>query len=233
MGYRRATERDFAIKLRLQGLSYNEIRKIVGVPSKGTISAWLKNLKLTATAKARLQNNMKKATERGLLKFNAERSARIDKENLESYHEGLKTFERFDAQDLLMLGVALYWGEGTKNISTRTLALSFTNSDPKMISCFLRFLREVLNVPEERIRAGMHLYDGTSDEIGRGYWAKITNLPEERFYIVRQVNRSSQRRRNPNLLPFGTAVIRVNDRKIFSKIKGMVDGLASAVQISV
>lgn len=38
-------EKEMAIKLRVQGYSYTEILKSVSV-SKGTLSGWLKNIKL-------------------------------------------------------------------------------------------------------------------------------------------------------------------------------------------
>ena len=94
----------------------------------------------------------------------------------------------------------------------------------------MRFLREELSVLETKITAGIHLYHGTSDESGRAYWAKITGLPAKRFYIVRQISRASKGVRSPKLLPFGTAVIRTHDRKLFSQVRGMIHGLATTLQ---
>ena len=229
MGYKdRTREKELAIKLRLQGKSYNEIRKIVGVPSKGTISVWLKNLKLTPAARRRLKNHMERATKQGLLKFNTERSARIQSENQNAYEVGLSTFSRLDRRELTLLGAALYWGEGTKNIVGTKLYHSLANSDPKMIACYMRFVREILQVPENKIWPYIHLYDGTTDEEGKKYWSEITKIPENRFYITRQVSRASQGKRNPKLLPYGTLAIRMHDRLLFSKMKGMIDSLIRA-----
>lgn len=59
-----------AIKLRIQGKSYGEILKILDIPSKGTLSEWFRDIKLSASAKSRLQNNIDIARERGLFRFN-------------------------------------------------------------------------------------------------------------------------------------------------------------------
>ena len=58
-------ERQRAIQLRLEGKSYNEIRKTLGVLSKGTISYWLKGLVLSPAAKKKLKLNTQRAHERG------------------------------------------------------------------------------------------------------------------------------------------------------------------------
>lgn len=226
MGFRRITERRRAIKLRLQGKSYNEIRKIIGVPSKGTISVWLRGITLTSVAKKRLANNIKKANERGLFKFNAMRTARIQKENIEACRLGIDEIGNLSKRELMLVGAALYWGEGTKNFSNPNVYLSFVNSDPKMIRCYMRFLREVLSISKEKIKTAIHLYSGTTDETGKEYWSKITGLPKNGFRIIRQISRASRGKRNPRLLPFGTVVIRVHDRKLFSRVRGMIEGLA-------
>ena len=72
----------------MEGQSYNEIRKTLGVPSKGTISYWLKGLVLSPVAKKKLKLNTQRAHSRGFFLFNSERSARIEKENVEAMTRG-------------------------------------------------------------------------------------------------------------------------------------------------
>lgn len=225
MGLKRELERQEAIRLRLQGKSYNEIRRMIGVPSKGTISVWLRGIKLTAPARARLKEKMQRANERGLLRFNTERTTRIRQENTDAFNKGLGAIKAVNRRDILILGIAFYWGEGTKNITTSKFSLSLANSDPALVAGYLRFLREILHVPEEKICGGIHLYDGTTEKAGKEYWANITKIPEHRFYVVRQISKSSKGRRNPRLLPYGTVVIRVHDRKFYFEMMGMIKGL--------
>ncbi|HEY4522181.1 MAG TPA: helix-turn-helix domain-containing protein [Candidatus Paceibacterota bacterium] len=227
MGSRREAERKRAIQLRLSGKSYNEIRKILQISSKGTISSWLSGLELTSEAKNKLQANIQRAHDRGLLKFNVERSSRIKLENRIARKEGAKIIRKLSGRELTLVGAALYWGEGTKNTNRPSNpSLSFANSDPKMVGIFMRFLREIIKVSEGRIRAGIHIYPSIVDQEARAFWSEVTKLPPDRFFLVRQISKASKGRRDPKLLPFGTVVIRVNDRRIFHKICGMVDGLA-------
>lgn len=225
MGIKREVERERAIQLRLEGKSYNEIRKTLNILSKGTISYWLKGLVLSPAAKKRLAANTQRAHERGFFRFNAERSVRIKKENEEAAARGKKTIGKLSTRELTLIGAALYWGEGTKKATQTNERLAFVNSDPKMIAMFLKYIREVLRVPEEKIRAGIHLYDLTTDEQGKKYWSHITKLPPDRFWIVRQVSRASKGVRDPRSLPFGTLVVKINDRKLFYYVLGMIEGL--------
>lgn len=233
MGTSRRGDKAKAIQLRRRGKSYNDIRRVLGIRSKGTISVWLRAIELSSKARSTLATNSKKAHDRGLMEFNRIRTKRIASENNAARREGRIIVDGISKRELCLVGAALYWGEGTKSASRpANPALSFANCDEEMISLFLRFLRNVIQVPESRIRAGIHLYEGTTDAEAREHWSKVTGLPPDRFYIVRLVSKASRGKRNPRLLPFGTAVIRVNDRKVFHKVCGMIDGLRGLVRSS-
>lgn len=217
-----------AIQLRLEGKSYTEILRHLQLKSKGTLSAWFRELKLTAKAQRRLKNNIALAAKRGLLAFNKKRSRLIHGQNEAAYHLGIGNIGKLNERELLLLGVALYWGEGTKyERKNGSIALVFTNSDPEMIRAFMQFLRQILKIPEERIRAGIHMYSSAEIDIrsARRYWSTITNLPIDRFYISQLVSGASSHKRDKNKLPHGTLAIRINDRRIFFRVKGMIKGL--------
>ncbi len=221
-----------AIGLRKEGKSYSEILRILNLPSKGTLSLWFKNIKLNKTEQIRLSKNMKLAVDRGLDKFNQNRSKRILNENSQAKEDGLKEIGKISKRELLLIGTTLYWGEGSKaDYSWSSKSIIFTNSDPSMISVFMRFIREIWKIDEQRIRAGIHIYSNIDPCEAKKYWADITKLPTDRFYIVNQVSKASQNKRPINLLPYGTAVIKINNRKYFYKIKGMIDGIIHNLKI--
>jgi hypothetical protein len=89
----------------------------------------------------------------------------------------------------------------------------------------MRFVREILKIPEDRIRAGIHLYSSTSIEGARDFWSNATGLPRDRFFIINQVSRASQGKRPFNILPYGTIAIKVSSRIQFNKVKGMIRGI--------
>jgi len=215
-----------AISLRKKGESYNNIRKKLGLKSKGTLSHWFKDIKLSKKSIVLLNKNNKLAHERGLFKANKNRRTRIDTENEKSYIEGQSYIKSISKRDLLLIGAVLYWGEGTKS-EKGNLSLGFSNSDPLMTSVYMKFVRKILKVPEERIRAGIHIYPSISANESRLFWSKVTNLPKDRFYIVTQISRASQNKRPFNILPYGTVAIKINNRLQFYKVKGMIKGIVT------
>jgi hypothetical protein len=216
-----------AIELRKAGKSYSEILKALNLPSKGTLSIWFRNIQLDAEEQKRLAKNMKLAVDRGLKSFNESRSKRILEENLKAKLKGQNLIKGLSKRELLLIGATLYWGEGTKAENVGSLkVITFTNSDPKMIAVFVKFVREIWKVKEERIRAGVHIYPTIDPDQAREYWSGITKLPPERFYVVNQVSRASQNKRPFNLLPYGTAVIKIHSRHLFHEVKGMIEGIS-------
>lgn len=213
-----------ALLLRKNGKSYNDIRKVLDIKSKGTLSHWFKNIKLSKKSIKLLEKNNKLAHKRGLFIANKNRKIRIESENTKAYIEGQNLIQQITKKEILLIGVILYWGEGTKSEKV-PVSLSFSNSDPFMISVYMRFIREILKIPEEKIRAGIHIYPSISVEEARKFWSKITKLPEDRFYIITQISKSSQNKRPFNKLPYGTIAIKINNRKQFYKVKGMIKGI--------
>ena len=216
--------RERAVSLRKNGESYNNIRKLLGIRSKGTLSNWFKGIKLPKKSIELLAKNNKLAHERGLFTANKNRNVRIDNENKKAYTEGQNYIQPISKKELLLIGAVLYWGEGTKS-ERNAASLTLSNSDPLMISVYMRFIREILKIPEEKIRAGIHIYPSISGDEAKKFWSKTTNLPENRFYIITQVSRASQNKRPFNILPFGTVVIKINNRQQFYKVKGMIKGI--------
>lgn len=215
-----------ATRLRLEGKSYGEILKILDIPSKGTLSAWFKKLKLSKKAKLKLEKNYRIAHEQGLFKFNAERTRNILAENKAFFEETANLIPMLSKTELLLIGAALYWGEGTlRERPGYSPIVSFTNSDPQMVKIFLRFLREILNVEEERIRAGVQLHQNIKPEVAKKFWSRITKLPQERFYTFDQVSKISKFKRHIHFLPHGTITIRVNSRRLFYRVKGYINGI--------
>jgi len=227
MGFNKYTalKKREAIELRLRGMSYGQILKKLDINSKGTLSNWFKNLKLSPTVQKRLENNIKLATERGLFIFNKERTRRIVMENKKARVEGQKQIKVLTKRELMLVGASLYWGEGTKSENRKANGIAFANSNPDMIILFMKFIRDVFGVEEKRIRAGIHLYPGMNVEKIKKYWSDITYIPIEKLHVVKTVSRSSKGIRKWNRLPHGTIVIVVNGRQLYHQIMGMIDGL--------
>ncbi len=229
MGTVRSPFKEQAVQMRLQGKSYNDILKALKLRSKGTLSFWLRGLQLTPEAKLRLRKNSEIASKRNLLTFNTARSKRIKEENKKEHDLGRARIGNLSHRELMLIGAALYWGEGTKSDNNgKWPTLAFANSDPLMVKVYLRFVRKIFNVQNIKIHGGIHLYPTTDIARAREYWAAITKLPPDRFYVTTMVSRLSTGKRNPRLLPHGTLTLRVHNRKLFHHMRGMMRGLFEA-----
>ncbi|MFA4998614.1 MAG: hypothetical protein WC514_01205 [Candidatus Paceibacterota bacterium] len=214
-----------AVKLRLAGKSYNEIARALDV-SKGSLSLWFKNLELTVAAKKLLEDKIRLARERGLFKNNRRRTQSIKIENQRVRQTTAKEIRPFSRKDLLLIGAALYWAEGyNRQENASSPYVSFGNSDPNMVALFLRFLREVMGISGDKMRPIIQVHQNVNIKSAISFWAKISNIPQERFRVTYQISRASKGRRPHNSLPYGTFKINVSSRKNFFRIKGWIDGL--------
>ncbi|MCX6702338.1 MAG: hypothetical protein NTW60_00480 [Candidatus Wolfebacteria bacterium] len=227
------TKKEKAIKLRLEGKSYGEILKLLKIPSKGTLSFWFKDIKLSIEAKERLKKNVEIAYKRGLFAFNKKRTARIDKENKLILSNSIKSIKPISDYELLLIGSMLYWGEGTiRHGRYKYPYLSFSNSNPEIIKTYALFLRRILGAQNERIKGNIHIHDNIKEGAVRKFWAGTTKLPESNFYITRQISRASKFKRDKKFLPYGTLEIKVSpERQLFYQVRGYIDGVVKRLAI--
>jgi len=78
-------------------------------------------------------------------------------------------------KDLEIIGLVLWLSEGDRT------QLSLANGNPNIIRKYLRFLREICNFKEEKIRAVIHCHDTLSYKSCIRYWSKVTKIPFSRF----------------------------------------------------
>ena len=212
------------IDLRLKGKSYGEIKSLLGVP-KSTLSSWLKELELPPSIKKILIKKGRAPREQ-LMKFNRRRTQIIKIENQQIKQVAADEIKPLSKYELLLIGAALYWAEGyNRQDKVPSPYISFGNSNPDMVVLFLRFLREVLRIPEEKLRPTVQIHHNIKPESAIKFWARITDIPKDRFLITHQTSRASKGRRPRNSLPHGTLKLNVIGRQNFFQIKGWIDGL--------
>ncbi|HEV2875049.1 MAG TPA: hypothetical protein VGW14_07870 [Thermoleophilaceae bacterium] len=119
----------------------------------------------------------------------------------------------------------LYWAEGTK----RRNAIQFTNSDPRMLVLFRRFLTDALGIELDRICLAINVYTGngrTVLQIER-YWLDLLELPKSsvRKHTINQMPTSSSGQAR-NKLPYGVCTLRVNDTSMVQHIYGAIQEYA-------
>jgi hypothetical protein len=115
----------------------------------------------------------------------------------------------------------LYWAEGAKGRH----AIQFTNSDPRMLALFRRFLTEALGIHRDRICLRVNVYTGnglTISEIER-YWLALLDLPRSsvRKHAVNHTPTSSSGRAK-NKLPYGVCTLSVQNSWMLQHIYGAI-----------
>lgn len=221
-----------AYKLRIVGRSYNEISRLLGVP-KSTLSGWFADLELPKEATRRLKDRVHAASLRGLIARNKNQTTLAEIRSKEMHARGRGLIKNIGKRDLLIIGTALYWAEGYKRpvfIKGRARTshrVSLTNADPKLICIFIQFLREICEVPNEKITIWIRYFEHQDPAYLLDFWQKKCNIPYSNFRKTLQtVSISSQRKKSYNSLPFGVAQISVNSTNLYHKIMGLISGIA-------
>ncbi len=190
--------RSRAIDLRKKGWSYNVIASKLGV-AKSTLSGWLKEVpyKANETTRRRVRLGSVKSSEtRNKNKINSIKSAK---------QWGKEDVGKLSQRDLMMLGLGLYIGEGSKLYEQ----VRVINSDPDIIKLAMKWFREVCGAGEDNFSIAVHLYPDTSISEAKKFWSDVTDIKLKQFgktQIDRRLNKSLKKKRK---LPYGTAHITI------------------------
>ncbi len=170
-------QRRKAVLLRRQGMTYGEIKKRLHV-AKSTLSEWLRDISLTKDQMALLASNKKKSREVAIEKTRLvkyqKRQARLSL----VYDQEKKRLLPLDQRELEVAGLFLYWGEGNKSTQG---SVALNNTDPLVVKFYLYWLLNVVKVPKERIRVGLHLYADMDKKKEMRYWSATLHLPLLQF----------------------------------------------------
>ena len=182
-----------ARKLRLTGLSYKEIRKIVPV-AKSTLSLWLKDVPLTPDQRDRLYTKQIQILSRGA---SSQKERRV-RQVAEIIENGIREILQPISSDALKLfGAALYWAEGSKGKS-----FEMTNSDPRLILFMVRWIESIFQIKPNCLKAHLNIYSQQNDHDLKRFWSDLTKIPFENFgkTFVKPANKGYKK----NNLYYGT-----------------------------
>lgn len=228
-------EKEQAKKLRLQGRSYGEISKSLGI-SKSTLHGWLYGLEISDEAKRRIQDRVYEKSVEALIRRNKRQTAVARDRARQNRQLGASKIKFLTRKDLLTTGAALYWAEGYKKTVVKNgrkvthHVVSLTNSDPDLIKLFLKFLREYCGVPNSRIKVTVRVFQHHNTEELKKIWQEVTGVEPKNLtarYYAESI--SSKRKRPYNRLPYGVAQITVGSTNLFHQIMGYIEGLRKLV----
>jgi hypothetical protein len=206
----RLIEREKALALRKQEMSYSQIKEILGV-SKSTLSDWLKNYPLSKERIDALRGKNEQRIER----YRETRRKTKEKRLAGFYLEEEKKIFPFTERDFFIAGLFLYWGEGSKTMSK---SVSVSNTDPSVVNFFIDWTTNYLKVPKEKIHVCLHLYNDMDIEKEKKYWSKILSISLNQFSKPYIKISSSIRINQKGGFGHGTCNARISDARLSEKI---------------
>jgi hypothetical protein len=121
---------------------------------------------------------------------------------------------------LKVVGAVLWWGEGSKSRPDKrwknavSYPVELTNNEPLVIKVFLRYIREIVNIPEEKIKLQIQIHVNDNKQELENFWSDVTGIPRSRFNktIVRPVGNKPGKTK-------GTCKIRCYSKEFYGNIK--------------
>lgn len=161
-----------AIRLRKQGLSYNEIRQRVPV-AKSTLSLWLKEVPLSHAHRQRLYTKNVLLLARGPNSQRERRKREVEDLLKRARNEVVLPISH---ETFKLMGAALYWAEGSK-----TKKFEFTNSDPSFIVFMIRWVERIFNISRRTLHARLNIYPQQNEMQLKIFWSELTGIPLKNF----------------------------------------------------
>jgi hypothetical protein len=127
-----------------------------------------------------------------------------------------------EADLLKHIGAVLYWAEGYK--TEKSAGIDFANSDPAMVSIFLRFLRETFNLDESRFRILLYSHNSKKIPTQIQFWSDLLKIPKKNFskpYIAK----NKQGLEKKPKMPYGLVHLRYADKKLLWYILDLIEEL--------
>ena len=210
-------QKERARALRAAGKSIREIERELNI-ARSNISNWVRDVVLSEdqmrelSARSRSQGAIEKRRESRL------RNARALR--LPHLVGGVREIMDTKSLDIMMLGLGIYMGEGTKT-SRGTIALS--NTDPRIIQIFVRFLQEKFHVQVKDLRGQVGVHSHLSIDDAEEYWAGVSGVPRKNF-VKTAVQHGRQSKGKRDKLPFGTFTVYLHSTERRLKLEGWIQG---------
>ncbi len=207
----RFIDKQKAIDLRKQGMSYSQIKTKLGI-SKSTLSSWLKEMPLSKKRISELRDNNETRIERFRNTMRKKRELRLSK----IYNKQKKIIFPLSSKEFFIAGLFLYWGEGSKSYNS---TLGMSNTDPAIIKFFIKWISICFKVPRKKLSVQLQLYKDMDIEQEKKYWSQILSIPEKQFikpYIKETFRKNITH--NKGGFGHGTCNIRIGNARLTEKV---------------
>jgi hypothetical protein len=216
MGYGgKVLEQQRARELRAQAWTLQDIATELGV-STSSVSLWVRGVEFTPRPR-----------NRGLAghrphPLHARMLSELDRCRV----EGLELVGQLAEREFLILGLALYAGEGSKSPGE----VRFANSDPRMIVVFITWLQHFFEIDESRLRVRLYLHRDLDEAASIAYWSDLVGVPPSQFHKPYRAAADASLRRNRHI--HGCPAVSYACTSTHRRVMGMVSAVLSATALS-
>jgi hypothetical protein len=189
-------EKKEALILRKKGESIKQIAKQLCI-SRSTASTWCREVTLTSRQQKLLRVRMIQGGNEGRTK--GKNSNIIKRQNSITLQEGRarKILGQLSERDITMIGLGLYWGEGSKKNERRFI---FTNSDEVIIRCMIKWLL-LIGTPRSELVGQIYINEQHNDRLKKveTFWLQkldiekgqlrksvLIKTPHKKYYANRE-----------------------------------------------
>lgn len=186
--------RSKALELRKLGHTYTEIAATVPV-SKATLSKWLKDVEVPDSYYEKIKALKTKAREVGWEARRKDRTDRIAAIRTEAVAE----VKDLALNPLWLVGLTLYWAEGTKEKAWgKGVLITFTNMDANSIAIFKNWCEKFLSIGANDFTYSIYIHDSrkSESELFAVWWASQLNLQPSNIRVYYKKSNISHVRRN-------------------------------------
>ena len=214
-----------AIELRKEGKTYSEIMAVIPV-AKSTISLWLQDVGLAKKQVQRITEKRIEAQKKGAA------ARRTQRKNIQAdiYEKCLSDITSLSKREIFLMGIVAYWAEGDKEKEWAPgRVMGFSNTDPRLIRLFLKWLTLIGDIKSERIHFSITLHETARHKVEevKRFWSEETGFHLNQFERV-YYKRSKIKTFRNNIGNLYNGVLRVKVRASSSLVRQM-EGWARAI----
>lgn len=131
--------------------------------------------------------------------------------------------QKLSNQDVLLLGIGIgiYLGEGNKIIRH---SIRIANTDPQILTLFLRFLSEICGFRNDRISCSIVCFKDTNPELARAYWSNELQISPDRFGKITRIpsqGKGTYRKKSK----FGVCTVQANNIRLTTWLRDQIQQL--------
>ncbi len=212
-----------ARRLRVEGWKYDRIAAELAV-SKSSVSLWVRDLPRPERLTYRASRERQAA---GVARYWREERERRETARAAISAASADEIGSLTDRELVIAGAIAYWCDGAKNKPyRRTDRIDFINSDPRMITFFLRFL-QTAGVQQQDLLFQISIHESADVPAAARFWLDLTGCDASQFWQP-QLKRHNPGTSRKNTGSDYRGCLRIQVRRSIALYR-QVEGWASAV----